>query len=373
MRYDAGSDDTRENAELRLAALIARAVGTPLSHDATHAEDELSETDRRLARALARAGQYDEASPAEWSERLSRILEKNSAERTSRSSHTIRAVRYEKHTWSRWLSATAIVGGIAVALSQGVFTHTPGNAAHELDGARYTTTAGEQKNITLPDGSHVLLAPQTTLRLASGFGTTTREMSLTGEAYFDVPRTTGIPFVVRTAQSTTRVLGTTFAVRRYAADRATHIAVVTGKVSVAGTTRVGDPAPASTLVAGMAMMLADSSDVITRDPTDITAWQSGWLVFRGTPAEEVFATLSRWYGYQFKNVDSTLAHQVVTLGVQTGSSEDALATLRQILDVELTVDGKVVTVHTKRGTGSSSREASPRHQNMYPSHTEVGR
>ncbi len=122
--------------------------------------------------------------------------------------------------------ATAAVAGIAVLARSSTFDrHTP------VAAQTYVTAASQRKTVLLSDGTHVTLAPNTTLTIAANFGADVRRLTLTGEAYFDVVHAAGTPFVVQAGRTETRVAGTMFSVRRYAHEAAVRVAVVTEKSS----------------------------------------------------------------------------------------------------------------------------------------------
>ena len=264
-------------------------------------------------------------------------------------------------------AAVAIVGAIWYAAHVPVSSHTD----HTL--REYTTRAGQQATVILTDGSRVRLAPRTTLRIANEFDVTARTVSLRGEAYFDVSRTSGTPFIVQTQHATTRVLGTTFDVRDDMHDQSTHVAVVTGKVTV---WRMRHDRAPITLTQGMTATVGDSVAAVTAgDATHDVSWLDGQLVFHNASTLTVLTALTRWYGYEFRLNDSTLAQLRLTLGLSTTSSQAALSTLKRVMDVELTVDhGVIMLTPHKAGPMSRMRKdmLTPAHDGVVP-FTEVGR
>jgi len=88
-----------------------------------------------------------------------------------------------------------------------------------------------EKSVTLSDGSVVTLKQHSEIRYPAVFGAK-REVSLSGEALFEVARNVHRPFLVYANEVTTRVLGTSFVIKAYARDEDVTVAVKTGKVSV---------------------------------------------------------------------------------------------------------------------------------------------
>jgi len=285
-----------------------------------------------------------------------------------------RAVASRSRTRPTWW----IAAGLGLALL-GVFVpralrHTLGHgrmATSNAVGAVYRTAPGQRATITLSDGSRVVLAPQSELRVASGYATDSRTLILTGEGYFDVAPAHALPFVVRSGSVETRVLGTAFDVRRYRSDTTTYVAVTTGKVLVQSRENTQR---AYALTAGMAGTITDSMDVTvsTTAGEDYGTWRSGVLQFKNATLSDILATLTRWYGYEFQLADSSLAHRHVTAVLDASSSQEALATLKLLLDVDLTFSGSEITL-TPRDRSRSAPPRRPIHKRSFPSTTEVGR
>lgn len=196
----------------------------------------------------------------------------------------------------------------------------------------YTTRVGQRATVTLANGSTVILAPMTTLRVSDRADD--RVVELDGEAYFRVEHVPTTPFSVRVGGVTTRVLGTTFDVRRYRGDRETIVAVTTGRVAVSGP-GVG-PKPV-TLDRGMVGRVSDSTiSVSAESATQYVGWTNRQLVFHDTPLAELLETVSRWYGVRFSIPDSTLARRRVTATVDFGSRSEVLRALMLVLDASIT-------------------------------------
>jgi ferric-dicitrate binding protein FerR (iron transport regulator) len=161
----------------------------------------------------------------------------------------------------------------------------------------------------------------------------------------------------------TRVLGTAFDVTRYASDTTTRVAVASGKVSVTADARRGAaPHGALIVAAGGVGLVGDSTaTLIAGERTaDIADWVRGRLVFRQAPVEDVLATVTRWYGYEFRVADSTLTHERVTAVLVRSSTADALAdaltTLKIVLGVDMRFDGRVITLVPKKHPRTERRE-----------------
>jgi len=108
-----------------------------------------------------------------------------------------------------------------------------GRGLKEDSGKIGSVSAGDKRRVVhLPDGSTVLLNRHSRLEYPIAFAGNTREVRLTGEAYFDISRRQGQPFLVHSGRLTTRVLGTAFNVRAYPSDKSIEVTVTEGKVQV---------------------------------------------------------------------------------------------------------------------------------------------
>ena len=95
--------------------------------------------------------------------------------------------------------------------------------APETNGKRY---------IRLQDGSTVLLNEGSQLDYPAGFANNKREVTLSGEAYFDIRPDAKRPFIVHTGKINTTVLGTAFNIKAYPEQKQITVTVTRGKVKV---------------------------------------------------------------------------------------------------------------------------------------------
>jgi len=100
-----------------------------------------------------------------------------------------------------------------------------------MDVVSKANTGNETQRISLPDGSVILLEPGGEVRYPEKFGKV-REVSLSGEAFFEVTKDAAHPFLVYANEVTTKVLGTSFRIKANREEKEVVVAVKTGKVSV---------------------------------------------------------------------------------------------------------------------------------------------
>lgn len=96
----------------------------------------------------------------------------------------------------------------------------------------YTCEAGKVREITLSDGTKVWLNSSSLLMASEPFVGDTREVSLFGEGYFEVAHNEEQPFIVKTVQLKTKVLGTHFNVVAHPTDEVHEISLYQGKIQL---------------------------------------------------------------------------------------------------------------------------------------------
>jgi transmembrane sensor len=223
---------------------------------------------------------------------------------------------------------------------------------------RYATGIAQVTTVRLPDGSRVTLAPRTSLLVPGDFGRDARNVSVVGEAYFEVVPAPHTPFTVDAAGARTRVLGTAFSVRRYANDTATRVAVATGRVAVVGASKARTRIrPTLVLSAGMVGIVTDSTTVVEerRDVAPYITWTNGAIDFNEAPIPQVLAELERWYGITFVLTDSTLARRHLSATLNYHERGDMLNALKQLLDVTMTFHGDTAMLWPRRSAAQPSR------------------
>ncbi len=154
---------------------------------------------------------------------------------------------------------------------------------------------GEQLRITLPDASVVRLNAGSSIQFPAKFAPNKRQITLYGEAFFEVTKDGNRPFEVKTNNLTTTVLGTSFNVKAFEQKQAI-ITVVTGKVKVE--TENNDSTDKILLLPNQQTIYNKQENHFKMKEVDSQhyfAWTTGTIRFNNDPLEEVVETLERWY------------------------------------------------------------------------------
>ncbi len=253
--------------------------------------------------------------PAQWQQPLS-ALNRSRSRRQSR---------------RRWLGGVALgLGSVALA---GLAARQAG-LFDSLDGQRYATGTGDQRRVTLGDGTQLALNTATAVQLQ--FDADQRLITLErGEIFIDTGRDAisprHRPFLVQTAQARLQALGTHFAVRQQ--EGVTRLSVLEGRVAVEpgqGTRTVIVPGETVEIDAGGQLR----RQAIAAAAMDPTAWLDGTLVARDMRLVDVLAEMAR-YRHGWLVCEDSVASLKVSGVFQLRDGEAALESLAQALPVRI--------------------------------------
>jgi len=210
--------------------------------------------------------------------------------------------------------------------------HHPAPVAAAL--TKRTTEPSEYKYLLLPDSTQVWLNASSTLEFPAHFGTDKREVTLSGEAYFDVRHSERGPFVIHTGKISTTVLGTSFNIKAYPDRQHVIVSVRTGKVRVSYNNVV-----LSTLVKGQQVKVNSQLNIVEEKkiaPTEVAAWQQGNMSYDDEAFEDIIADLERLYNVKIRiDNDAVRTLKVTTSFRREIGIEQALQVLCKLTDTML--------------------------------------
>ncbi|MBO9153630.1 FecR family protein [Chitinophaga sp. GCM10012297] len=182
-------------------------------------------------------------------------------------------------------------GGTSVVLNEGQLAYDPGengDAGNTFN--TISTPRGRQFRIVLPDGTKVWLNAASSVRYPVAFTGNTREVSITGEAYFEVAADATKPFSVHFAEKgVVEVLGTAFNINAYTDEPSVKATLLRGSIRV-NRQRVLQP--------GEQADINDNNDMTVNsdeDAENAIAWKNGLFVMSSTDLPALFRQISRWY------------------------------------------------------------------------------
>lgn len=165
------------------------------------------------------------------------------------------------------------------------------------------TPRGGQFRITLPDGTAVWLNASSSISYPSAFTGSSRNVAVTGEAYFEVAADAARPFEVKVNDISILVLGTHFNINAYDDEQTIKTTLLEGAVLVR------TPGAYKHLEPGQQARVAPGSSNIEWlkhvDVNSAVAWKNGYFSFEDADIPTVMRQLARWY-----NIDVSYAGKV---------------------------------------------------------------
>lgn len=240
------------------------------------------------------------------------------------------------------LVAAAAVLVLAVLADRAVTRNSPTHGAVR----EVATATGQRATIDLADGSRVILGPRSHISMPEHFGDGPRDVTLDGEAYFEVHHDSTHPFRVHAAGGVAEDIGTRFVVRAYTGESTLRVVVAEGRVSVAR--GGGAPVP---LGGGQLASLdaAGIASVRAVDTAAYVAFSDGRLVFDGTPLGEVVGELGRWYDLDVRLAAPAFADQHISASFTGLAEDDVLGAVAAAAGLKYTRRGRTVTFSRARG------------------------
>ncbi len=196
------------------------------------------------------------------------------------------------------------------------------------------TERAEYKYLLLPDSTQVWLNAGSLLEYPDHFGKGNREVTLSGEAYFDVKHAAEHPFLIHTRQILTTVMGTAFNINAYPERTNITVSVSRGKVKVSRGTKL-----VAMLLKGQQVRVDDAdSTVIEKNiaVNTVAGWQQGNLIYEDEPLQNIIADLQRVYSASIQISDTNIRQlKISTRFRREQGISQALEILCKLTDTQL--------------------------------------
>ena len=253
--------------------------------------------------------------------------------------------------YSIWLKVAAViaivVAGILVYNRAAIFF----NKTNQLVLTQALTKSAEVKTIVLADGSTVKMNSGSSLRYPEHFSGDTRNVYLSGEAFFEVKKDAQHPFIVHTEQLAVKVLGTAFDVKAYQNDAFTETTLIRGSVAISlkNNTRqtfILKPNDKFTLVGGKPNLSQLTYFTGTEaDKVMETAWTNHELIYKNNRFDEIARLFERWYDVKITFKEDELKMVKFTGHVDKETIIEALNVLKLIENFNYSIKGKNVYIY----------------------------
>jgi transmembrane sensor len=207
-----------------------------------------------------------------------------------------------------------------------------------------TTPRGGQYTVILPDSSKVYLNSASSLRFPTSFAGTFRQVSLTGEAYFEISHNKNKPFMVASAGQTVKVLGTHFDINAYADERAIKTTLLEGSVNITASGK------SVVLVPGQQSQVIQSRNLDTlinvvqnANVDEAVAWKNGYFQFENADLQTIMRQFSRWYDVKVV-YEGQFRGRLFSGQIHRNLNAEQALELLNYANVHFNIDGKTITV-----------------------------
>ncbi|WP_294123706.1 FecR domain-containing protein [Sphingomonas sp.] len=221
--------------------------------------------------------------------------------------------------WKRW---AGVGGGVAAAMLVVGLTLQPGGPVDAVQD--YQSSNAKSSQIALADGTRVVLAPASRLRVRGS------ELDLQGTGYFEVPHRSGRKLTIQAGDIAVTDIGTKFSIGNE--PEGAIVDVAEGSLSVTSR-RLASPIQ---LKAGRGIRVDRSNGTVRLadiDPSHVASWRTGKLQFDQVPLSLVVKDISRYSG-QRVTVAQAIASQPFSGVIAINDGQSPAQTLAQILSLE---------------------------------------
>lgn len=203
---------------------------------------------------------------------------------------------------------------------------------------------GERFNITLADGTKVWLNSESSLIFPVNFVGKERVVQLTGQAYFEVQKDSLHPFIVKSRNLETRVLGTSFDICSYPDMAETSIILVEGCIQATAYHRKAILHADQQLTLDTPQQKMSITDI---DAKLMTQWKDGILRLDNQNFNEMLDKLSRWYGITFVNNASIDSSDRFNGKFHREDIQEAMHIISLSANITYTIKQDTIFIHPK--------------------------
>jgi len=202
-----------------------------------------------------------------------------------------------------------------------------------------STPPGVKFQAQLPDGTLIWLNSGSSLKYPSTFIGNSRNVKLTGEAFFDVAKDKKHPFLVDLGKINIEVVGTKFDASNYVGEKHTEVVLTSGNVRLFEN-QENERRLISEMKPGQQAVYHNTQNTITLKEVDTEkyiSWVDGRLVFRDDSMEEVVNKLNRWFNVQIEIADPKIKDYIYTATFQGETIDQVLSLIAKTSPVEYAI------------------------------------
>ena len=200
-----------------------------------------------------------------------------------------------------------------------------------------TTQRGQKTNIVLGDGTFIRLNSESSLVYPDGFDKDIREVTLIGEAYFEVTKDSLRPFVIRSGDLVTKVLGTSFNIKAYP-DNNMEVTVSSGMVQVQpsdeGLNRLNQQIY---LTPNQQVSYNSTTNELKKKEVDINqflAWKNDQIILNKVSMKEASSILERWFNVEIFFENKAIEDCIIRSEYKNENLINILESMKFILGID---------------------------------------
>ena len=263
--------------------------------------------------------------------------------------------------------AVAVLG-LCIGCASYLFFNKPSEQV--VKNNEVATRKGSKSKIILPDSSVVWLNADSRLVYPGDFHGKTREVQLTGEAFFEVTKDPHRPFIIHTNTVDVKVLGTVFNVRSYPEETTTETSLITGEVEVTvlnqdkkvilkpneklivpnkiDTTNYGSVSQRRKEGRAVNQPLLTVDKIHFKEEDSLyteTSWVDNKLDFDGEPLNRLTSKIERWYNVEIVINNEKLKSTRFTAMFDNESLKEVMEALSTSYSFKYKMEGAKVTIY----------------------------
>ncbi|MDO5968254.1 FecR family protein [Flavivirga aquimarina] len=206
----------------------------------------------------------------------------------------------------------------------------------------YETLVGETKRIQLDDGSVIHMNASSVLLVSKEFSKKNREVSLNGEAYFEIAKDSLHPFTITTKESKTTVLGTKFSLSAYPNER-TYLTLNEGKVSFKS---LEEPTNSKIVLPNQQVILSENYSITKKDVNAnfYNSWTKNELFFNES-LRNVFKDIERKYNVKIQVNNKSVLNQVYKGYHKSPTLENLLKKIGFVMKLKYKKNGDTIMIY----------------------------
>jgi len=202
------------------------------------------------------------------------------------------------------------------------------------------STGPDQRNrkVLLSDGSTVHLNYDSRLSYAKNFGKKVRNVSLKGEAFFEIIPDNMKPFTIDAGKAKVKVLGTSFNVITDNAVHEVEVFVKSGKVALSDNAGTRNIVVESGYVATIG---SDPPSKTLNTNRNYMSWNTGRIVYTGEKLKIVFSDLEKIFNISVNTSDPEILDEPITADWENDSDETIIRVICATFNLGYQKDGNV--------------------------------